>query len=177
MTLYSKFRLNAIITGIFCLILCCGLNSWSQQTDSVKVNWRTLTRKASRLPEIKANIQPYQPFFSSISGYNFLTGYGNMTKQTPTNTVKDKLLTILKIYPNPVEDQLNVVFAVAKENTEVTIKILDLLGNEVVTLSNEKFGVGEQTKTFTIPTRMKAGVYFLRIAAGSEVQVKRISVL
>lgn len=177
MKLYSKVTLNTIIVCIFCVVLGCGLNSWSQQPDSVKISWKTLTRKASRIPEIKANIQPYHPFYSSISGYSFLNGYSASAKQTAVPAGRDKLLTILKIYPNPVEDQLNLVLAIGKENTLVTIKILDLLGNEVVTLSNEKLPAGEQTKTFPIPTRMKAGIYFLKITAGSESQVKRISVL
>jgi len=54
---------------------------------------------------------------------------------------------------------------------------MDLLGNEVVTLSNERLSSGEQTKTFTIPNRLNSGIYFLRIVTGSETVVKRISVL
>ncbi|PIG99626.1 hypothetical protein CS542_05140 [Pedobacter sp. IW39] len=34
---------------------------------------------------------------------------------------------------------------------------MDLLGNEVVTLSNERLSAGEQTKTFTIPNRLNSG--------------------
>ena len=177
MKLYSKVTLNTIFACIFCIVLCCGLNSWSQQPDSVKISWKTLSRKASRIPEIKANIEPYHPFYSTISGYSFLNGYSVSAKQAAVNAGKDKAFTILKIYPNPAEDQLNISLAISKENTPVTIKILDLLGNEVITLSNEKFPAGEQTKTFAIPTRMKAGIYFLKITAGSESQIKRISVL
>lgn len=151
-------------------------NSWGQQLDSIKISWKTRTKEANRIPEIKANIQPYHPFYSSVSGYNYLGGYSGIN-QTTVITPKDKLLTILKIYPNPVDDQLNLVLAIGRENLLVTIKILDLLGNEVITLSNEKLPLGEQTKSFAIPSRMKPGIYFLRITAGSESQIKRISVL
>ncbi|MNR16687.1 hypothetical protein D3C85_1333060 [compost metagenome] len=54
---------------------------------------------------------------------------------------------------------------------------MDLLGNEVVTLSNERISSGEQTKSYTIPNRLNSGIYFLKIVSGSETIVKRISVL
>lgn len=177
MKLYSKGTLNLIIICIFCVFLCCALDSWSQQVDSVRISWRTRTKRASRIPEIRANIQPYRPFFNNSIGSSFFNAYSINPKQTPQNSGSDKLVTILKIYPNPVEEQLNIVLVVAKDNTPVTIKIMDLLGNEVVTLSNDKLASGEQTKTFSIPIRMNPGIYFLRITAGAESQVKRISVL
>ncbi|MET4081575.1 hypothetical protein ABIB40_001524 [Pedobacter sp. UYP30] len=177
MKLYSKVTLRAAIACIFCMILCCGLDSWSQQIDSVRISWTTRTKRASRIPEIKANIQPYRPFFNNAIGSTFFNAYSITPKPAPQNIGAEKLLTIVKIYPNPVESQLNIVLAIAKDNTPVTIKIMDLLGNEVVTLSNEKLPAGEQTKTFSIPTRMNPGIYFLKVTAGSESQIKRISVL
>ncbi|MGY3052853.1 hypothetical protein ACVWYG_001049 [Pedobacter sp. UYEF25] len=177
MKLYSKVTLHTIITCIFCSVLFCGLDSWSQQADSVRISWTTRTRRASRVPEIKANITPYRPFFNNAIGSTFFNAYAVAPKSGGQNTGSDKLLTIVKIFPNPVSDQLNVVLAIAKDNTPVTIKIMDLLGNEVVTLSNDKLAAGEQTKTFSIPTRMNPGIYFLRVTARSESQVKRISVL
>ena len=177
MKLYSKVTLRTIIACIFCVILCCGVDSWSQQPDSIKISWTTRSWRASRIPEIKANIQPYRPFFNNSIGSAFFNAYSIAPKAAPQNTGTEKLLTIVKVFPNPVVDQLNIVLAVVKDNTPVTIKIMDLLGNEVVTLSNDKLAAGEQTKTFSIPTRMNPGIYFLRVTAGSESQVKRISVL
>lgn len=82
----------------------------------------------------------------------------------------------MRVYPNPVDDQINLTIRLERESN-LTIKIMDLLGNEVVTLSNERLSAGEQTKTFTIPNRLNSGIYFLRFVAGSETIVKRISVL
>lgn len=177
MKLYSKVTLRTTIACFFCVVLCCGVDSWSQQPDSVKIRWTTRSWRASRIPEIKANIQPYRPFFNNSIGSAFFNAYSIAPKAAPQNTGTEKLLTIVKIFPNPVVDQLNIVLAVVKDNTPVTIKIMDLLGNEVVTLSNDKLAAGEQTKTFSIPTRMNPGIYFLRVTSGSESQVKRISVL
>ncbi|WP_316850419.1 T9SS type A sorting domain-containing protein [Pedobacter agri] len=103
--------------------------------------------------------------------------YSGTTKPSTIAATKDKLLTIVKIYPNPVEEQLNIILSIGKDGTQTTIKIIDLLGNEVVTLANERLNAGEQTKSFNIPSRLNAGIYFLRVMAGAESQVKRISVL
>ncbi|WP_082120609.1 T9SS type A sorting domain-containing protein [Pedobacter sp. BMA] len=176
MKLYTKITLLAKLMCTLCIVLLCSVNSWSQEVDSIHITLKGRTKKVSRVPEIKANIQPYKPLYMSIGGAAMFNTYSNTTKNTSV-AAKDKLLTIVKIYPNPVEDQLNVILSIGKDNTQTTIKVIDLLGNEVVTLLNERLNSGDQTKSFTIPSRVNAGIYFLRVIAGSESQVKRISVL
>ncbi len=89
---------------------------------------------------------------------------------------QEKILTVLKVYPNPVIEQINISLRLER-NAVMSIKIIDLLGNEVITLLNEKTSAGEHTKTYLIPDKLNAGIYFLRIVAGGEPVVKRISVL
>lgn len=160
-----------------CMVLLCYGNSWAQQTDSIHISLKNRTKKVSRIPEIKANIQPYKPLYMSFGGSGMFSTYSSANKNNTVSSAKDKLLTIVKIYPNPVEDELNVILSIGKDNIPTTIKVIDLLGNEVVTLLNERLSAGEQTKTFTIPSRVNPGIYFLRVIAGAESQVKRISVL
>ncbi|MFC4211440.1 T9SS type A sorting domain-containing protein [Pedobacter lithocola] len=157
------------------MLFFSGLSSWAQQSDSIRISLKTRPKKVSKVPEIKANIQPYRPLHMSVNGGSMFSTYS--AAKSTTVSAKDKLLNIVKIYPNPVEDQLNIILSIGRDGTQTTIKIIDLLGNEVVTLSNERLNAGEQTKTFTIPSRINAGIYFLRVMAGSESQVKRISVL
>jgi len=159
------------------MVLLCSVNSWAQQADSIHISLKSRVKKTSKIPEIKANIQPYKPLFSTLGTSGMFSTYSSTAKPATVSATKDKLLTVVKIYPNPVEDQLNIILSIGKDGTQTTIKIIDLLGNEVVTLTNEKLNAGEQTKTFTIPSRLNAGIYFLRVVAGSESQVKRISVL
>ncbi|WP_316847554.1 T9SS type A sorting domain-containing protein [Pedobacter psychrodurus] len=176
MKLYAKITFLTKLACTLCIVLLCGINSWAQQADSIHISLKNRTKKTSRIPEIKANITPYKPLYTSIGG----SGMFNTYSTTPKNTAvvaKDKLLTIVKIYPNPVEDQLNIILSIGKDGTQTTIKIIDLLGNEVTTLANERLNAGEQTKSFVIPSRINPGIYFLRVIAGSESQVKRISVL
>ena len=176
MKLYPKITLLSKLTCIFCMAMLCGVNSWAQQSDSIRIGLKPY-KKSPKIPEIKANIQPYKPAYMAIGGSGMFGNYLATAKPTTLSAAKDKLLTIVKIYPNPVEDQLNIILSIAKDNTPTTIKIIDLLGNEVVTLANERLNSGEQTKSFVIPSRLNAGIYFLRVVAGGESQVKRISVL
>ncbi|RDC55180.1 T9SS C-terminal target domain-containing protein [Pedobacter chinensis] len=159
------------------MVLLCNVNSWAQQADSIHISLKNRVKKTSRIPEIKANIQPYKPLFSTLGTSGMFNTYSGTSKSSTLSATKDKLLTIVKIYPNPVEDQLNIILSIGKDGTQTTIKIIDLLGNEVITLANERLNAGEQTKSFTIPSRLNSGIYFLRVMAGSESQVKRISVL
>ncbi len=176
MKLYTKITLLTKLACTLCMVLLCSVNSWSQQTDSIRISLKNRTKKVSRIPEIKANITPYKPLYMTVGGSGMFNAYST-TPKNATVVAKDKLLTIVKIYPNPVEDQLNIILSIGKDGTQTTIKIIDLLGNEVATLSNERLNAGEQTKSFVIPNRINPGIYFLRVIAGSESQVKRISVL
>lgn len=176
MKLYAKITLLTKLACTLCIVLLCSVNSWSQQADSIHISLKSRTKKTSRIPEIKANITPYKPLFMTAGGSGIFNTYSTVPK-TATVVPKDKLLSIIKIYPNPVEEQLNIILAIGKDGTLTTIKIIDLLGNEVATLLNERLNAGEHARNFVVPNRINPGIYFLRVIAGSESQVKRISVL
>lgn len=88
----------------------------------------------------------------------------------------DKILNNVKVYPNPVGDQLNLSYSITKD-ANVTIKIMDVLGNEVTTLLTERLSAGEQANSFNIASRLNSGFYFIRVSVSGEIITKRISVL
>jgi len=51
------------------------------------------------------------------------------------------------------------------------------LGNDVMTLVSQRIGSGEQSFTYPITNRLSRGFYFVRVVAGTESIIKRISVL
>ncbi|WP_432713504.1 T9SS type A sorting domain-containing protein [Pedobacter sp.] len=145
---------------------------FAQRMDSINYSMtQKKTTKVNNTPQIRTNIKSYRPYFGFIPYNTFLT-----SASTATSIKYDKILTVLKVYPNPVEDQINIMLRLERESL-LSIKIMDLLGNEVITLANERFPSGEITKSYTFPTRLNSGIYFLRIVAGAETSVKRISVL
>ncbi len=88
----------------------------------------------------------------------------------------DKQITDLKVFPNPTNGEINVSFNLKKES-QVTIKVVDVLGNEVLTLLSQKINQGFQKNTFDLSSKLSGGFYFVRIMTGSESLTKRISVL
>ena len=88
----------------------------------------------------------------------------------------DKLLSSVEVYPNPITDQVNLRYVISK-NTNVTIKMVDVLGNDVLTLFSRRVDPGEQVGSFPIGKTMNKGFYFIRVIAGTESVIKRISIL
>jgi len=88
----------------------------------------------------------------------------------------DKLLNNVQVYPNPVTDQINLKYELARYSN-VTIKIMDVLGNEIVTPFSQRLEPGEKSFTYPISGKLSRGFYFVRIVAGTESVIKRISVL
>ena len=159
------------ISCIICMSVLCSVSVFGQKTDSLATGIRA--KKINKTPQIKASVPSYKPKYNfGYVQYNDLVS----NNKSSTNTKPEKILTVVKVYPNPVDDQINVILRMDRESN-LSVKIMDLLGNEVVTLSNERIPAGEQTKSYTIPNRLNAGIYFLKIMSGSETVVKRISVL
>jgi len=166
-----------LLLNVFCLIGICYSTSvpvFAQRPDSTANMIRY--KKLFSTPQLKGSVQSYKPRYSF--GFTPYPEVVSSSKNTTTITSSrmDKLLFVVKVYPNPVEDQVNLIVRMDREST-FSVKIMDLLGNEVVTLANERIAAGEQTKTYSIPERLNPGIYFLKIIAGSETVVKRISVL
>jgi len=159
------------MTCIICMSVCCGASVFAQRSDST--NNAAKYKRIVKTPQIKGDVPSYKPNY--VPGSSF-TPYSSLVSHNRSAGKPDKILSVLRVYPNPVDDQINFILRLERESN-ISIKIMDLLGNEVVTLSNERLSAGEQTKTFTIPNRLNSGIYFLRFVAGSETIVKRISVL
>ena len=64
------------------------------------------------------------------------------------------------------------------EGTFVTLKVYDILGNEVATLVNEELTAGEYEVEFTVAQVSRpditSGVYFYQLKAGSFIQTKKM---
>lgn len=88
----------------------------------------------------------------------------------------DKLLSDVQVYPTLVTDQINLKYFISK-NSNVTIKIMDVLGNEIATLFSQRVDPGEKKFSYNLSNKLNSGFYFVRVVVGSESVIKRISVL
>ncbi len=157
----------------FLCIICMGFFSssavFAQKADSSIISIKPKPKIVSRLPVIKGTVQTYKPGNITFNGANSQTA--------STNNIKSaKILTVLKLYPNPVSEQLNINLRLERE-VNLSVKITDLLGNDIISLMNDRGFAGEQTKTFTIPNKLNPGIYFVKVNAGGDLKVLKISVL
>jgi hypothetical protein len=119
---------------------------------------------------VKLSFTPFKPSKEKLLAQNkIMSG--------PKNPLPgDKILANVKVYPNPVSDYLNMTYSISKDSN-VTIRIMDVLGNEITTLFSESLSEGEHNNTFSISSKISSGFYFVRVSVGSEIITKRISVL
>ncbi|MFI5158018.1 MAG: T9SS type A sorting domain-containing protein [Sphingobacteriales bacterium] len=92
------------------------------------------------------------------------------------NHQDDKLLSDVEVYPNPATDQINLKYVVSR-NTNVSIKIMDVLGNDLLNVFQQRVDLGEQKFSYSISNKLSRGFYFVKIVAGTESVIKRISIL
>ena len=113
---------------------------------------------------------------ASAQRSSFLSSFRNLLPFKSANAVSDKLLSSVKVFPNPIVDQISLSFRLDKQSN-VSIKVMDALGNEVMTLLNQDLDAGPQSHVFDTNNKLTNGFYFIRVSAGTETVVKRISVL
>lgn len=80
-------------------------------------------------------------------------------------------------YPNPFNPSTSIDYHVA-EKSFVSLKVYDLLGNEVATLINEEKPAGSYNVQFSINNlQLSSGTYFYRLQTGDFVETKKMILL
>ena len=93
-------------------------------------------------------------------------------------------------YPNPFNPSTKIKFTVTRddkrETRNVTLKVYDVLGNEVATLINEELPAGEYEVEFSTiggsasggnANNITSGVYFYQLKAGSYIETRKMLLL
>ena len=75
-------------------------------------------------------------------------------------------------YPNPFNPMTNIKFRIADRGF-VSLKVFDVLGNEVATLVNEEKPAGTYELTWNAKN-LPSGIYFYRLQAGSFIDTKKM---
>jgi hypothetical protein len=133
--------------------------------------WQTLT-----LPNIPLSAGTHTMQVQFLSG-GFNLNY--MLFSDVTNIGADKIkeftFSLNQNYPNPFNPSTEIKFSVPKSGF-VSLKIFNILGNEMTTLVNESKNAGEYSVSFNA-NKLPAGIYFYRITAGRNTDVKKMMLL
>lgn len=122
------------------------------------------------------NTQAQQKQTSTKSAVSFISSWFVQPSKNSEQSGSEKLLSNVKVFPNPTVETINLSFRLGKRS-DVSIKVMDALGNEMLTLFSQTLDPGNQNQSFEIQNRLSSGLYFVRVTAGTETVIKRISVL
>ena len=156
---------------LIALAVCIDITpALASQTRSDTVSIRPKNKNAGKGSYLKNGFHLAFPTFKSFSSPAVKVA------AVRSATFDDKVLSNVQIFPNPVTDQINLKYTVGK-NAMVSIKVMDVLGNTVLTLLNQRMDPGEQKFTYNLNKQLTSGFYFVRVVVGSESVIRRISVL
>jgi hypothetical protein len=103
----------------------------------------------------------------------------------PSTDIKDEIdipndFYLFQNYPNPFNPSTKIRYSIpsviateAKQSQLVTLKVYDVLGNEVATLVNEEKPAGTYEIEFSADG-LASGMYLYRLQAGSFIQTKKM---
>ncbi|HAL57014.1 MAG TPA: hypothetical protein DCP63_11220 [Bacteroidetes bacterium] len=98
----------------------------------------------------------------------------------PITAIEDEIgvplaFSLSQNYPNPFNPATNIQFTIPTEAV-VTLKIFNVLGQELLTVVNEKLGAGKHVVPFDA-SRLTTGVYFYQIHAGHYLETKKMTLI
>jgi subtilisin-like proprotein convertase family protein len=140
--------------------------------------------KPSRPLDLFSGLDPYGEWkLSIIDGYAGNDGTLNawslqIDLDSPILNLDDNLgltpghFALYQNYPNPFNPSTKIKFQIV-EFGFVTLKVYDVLGNEIANLVNEELSTGTYDVTFDA-SHFASGIYFYKIQAGNFVETKKM---
>lgn len=86
-----------------------------------------------------------------------------------------KEFELFQNYPNPFNPTTNIMFAINKTEN-VSLKIYDMLGNEIQTLINEEMNAGSYVINFD-GSGLASGLYLYKLTAGNRSETKKMMLM
>jgi len=118
-------------------------------------------------------------FTSSTNGYvsgndRTLLKYGEITSVEKEEKLPTEFL-LSQNYPNPFNPSTNISFTIA-ESGFTSLKVFDVLGNEVANLTNKEKPAGTYEVNFDA-AGLTSGIYFYQLRTGSFIQTRKMVLL
>ncbi|GMU95220.1 T9SS type A sorting domain-containing protein [Ignavibacterium album] len=98
--------------------------------------------------------------------YNTVLSIDRIDSEIPTDFI------LAQNYPNPFNPNTKIQFSVSKAQS-VSLKVFDVLGNEIATLVNEELSPGVYQYNFDA-TNLSSGVYYYKLQSGSYSETKKM---
>ncbi|MDI1353441.1 MAG: M43 family zinc metalloprotease [bacterium] len=128
---------------------------WKVYTISSHPNWSSYLNSSSvlvRLNFVEGSAGYGNNIFVDAVNYYNLLGVNELTKSIS-----------FSMYPNPTASGANVHFNLSNASA-VKISVLDILGKEVLDVTDQTYPVGEQTISFNQHNELQKGIYFVNLS-------------
>ena len=103
----------------------------------------------------------------------------SLTAIDDQQNIQPSSFSLRQNYPNPFNPSTIIQYQVSS-NSQVSLKVYDVLGNEVATLVNEEKPAGSyevEFKSSVGNVQLASGIYFYKLQAGSFVETKKMQLL
>ncbi|MBS1516986.1 MAG: T9SS type A sorting domain-containing protein [Bacteroidetes bacterium] len=108
----------------------------------------------------------YQILPRSLSDFSVATGVNTLSNDIPDS------YKLSQNYPNPFNPSTNIRYNIAAGG-DVSLKVFDMLGNEVAVLVNEKQNAGSYEVKFSAGS-LSSGIYFYKLQTGNFTEAKKM---
>ncbi len=100
---------------------------------------------------------------------NAVTGVKDISQTIP------ETFNLMQNYPNPFNPSTTISFSLPSKSF-VSLKVYDVIGNEVATIVNQELSAGNYTKQWNAEN-MSSGVYYYQLKAGTFSETKKLVLL
>jgi len=115
--------------------------------------------------------------FASVSGLAFALGIIDAVEEPPASLTVPEVFTLEQNYPNPFNPSTKIRYSIP-ENSQVTVKVFNLIGQIIRTLVDEQQEANFYLLTWDgkddLGTLQSSGVYIIQIKAGENVQSRKM---
>ena len=156
-----------------------GSNASVYRTTNGGTTWVAQERKTQYTLNSVFFIDEQNGWVAGAGGNILNTNNGNITNVALYNSQIPKDFTLSQNYPNPFNPSTRIQYQVSGI-THVTLKVYDILGNEVATLVNEEKSAGKYEVEFQAAVgnrQLASGIYFYQLRAGSFIKTKKMLLL
>ncbi|MCL5011882.1 MAG: T9SS type A sorting domain-containing protein [Patescibacteria group bacterium] len=183
----KKYAMHMVEKGARVQNLIVPINSLSTNFSKITVPVYDPNSNIAQVAFITTASSTGSPFFASLSfdvdsihvirndgTQTFVGSLGNASVITDvrTNDAIPTEFSLAQNYPNPFNPTTNIKFDLPKESN-VILKVYNILGEEVATLVNKVMPAGQQVVTFNA-SQLASGMYIYRMEADNFVQVKKM---
>ncbi len=124
-------------------------------------------------PSANQNGEPFGVFAALANGT--VVQFGTLTDVKTTEITVPKNYNLKQNYPNPFNPSTKIQFSLPVNQT-VTLKVFNMLGQEVATLINKEMNAGNYNIDF-IANDLSSGVYLYQLKTGNFIQTKKMTLL